>query len=177
MSIQTLSFKGIELPVTEWEERLWSRVVKGERDECWEWKGTRNQKGYGTFAIRINGKQIRFIVHRLSYALEHNHDPGKLFTCHRCDNPPCVNPHHLFLGTARANNLDAFRKGRNQVVGAYAKCGEDNVRSLYTREQVAEMRKLANEEGWGVPELRAEFGGSRGGVHAILSGANWKNIA
>jgi hypothetical protein len=170
---ELFTFKSVTLPRSEWEKRLWAKVTKS--DGCWEWVGTRNQKGYGTFVIRINGKQIRFIVHRLSYALAIGKDPGPLMVCHVvCDNPSCCRPDHLKLGDAKLNNNDAFRKGRNKVVGHYARenVGEKNPTSRYTWPEVHEMRRLS-ELGWSDTQLAEKFGGSRGGVWAITNYVNW----
>lgn len=75
---------------------------------CWVWNGGRRQKGYGFF--RIAGKRVR--AHRFSYELFVGKIPADLFVLHRCDNPPCVNPLHLFLGTAADNYHDMVSKGR-----------------------------------------------------------------
>lgn len=89
------------------EQRFWAKVRVGAADECWPWTGARAH-GYGR--IRTIGK--RFCrAHRLAYALAHG-DPGPLLVCHRCDNPLCCNPAHLFLGTVQDNNLDRDAKHR-----------------------------------------------------------------
>lgn len=70
---------------------------------CWEWTGYR-EKGYGRFRGQL--------AHRIAYKRATGRDPGSLFVCHVCDNPPCVNPEHLWLGTNRDNQSDASIKGR-----------------------------------------------------------------
>lgn len=76
--------------------------------QCWEWILTKNNQGYG----RIWFDKKLWLVHRLSYFLHIGDFDNKLYVCHRCDNPSCINPKHLFLGTAKDNSQDMLKKGR-----------------------------------------------------------------
>lgn len=89
--------------------RFFSKVEKRDTG-CWEWVGQINKHGYGVFSVLA--KPIT--AHRFSYSLHHGKDPADLLVCHTCDNPKCVNPEHLFLGTVLDNHRDMDRKGRRR---------------------------------------------------------------
>lgn len=91
------------------EERFWSKVAISGPDDCWEWQRGRFTQGYGQF--KAAPRQSPSKAHRIAWLLTHG-DPGMLSVLHRCDNPPCCNPAHLFLGTAGDNVQDMLRKGR-----------------------------------------------------------------
>jgi hypothetical protein len=88
------------------EAKFWDRVVKS--DGCWLWGGGRSENGYGAFYW--HGKQTG--AHRVAYELVHGSIASDMLVLHKCDNPPCVNPDHLFLGTPQDNMTDKTIKGR-----------------------------------------------------------------
>lgn len=89
--------------------RFWALVAKREDDECWLWKGRRNASGHGRF--RLAGK-IHY-AHRIALSIDGQDITGGL-ACHTCDNPPCVNPAHLYLGTHKTNADDCSSRGRRR---------------------------------------------------------------
>lgn len=95
--------------------RFWSKVRR--TDSCWEWTGhIEPRTGYGKIKCRIPGDSQRkvHLTHRAAWRFSFGEIPPGLFVCHHCDNPRCVRPDHLFLGTARDNGLDKMLKGRHR---------------------------------------------------------------
>ena len=91
------------------EQRFWNHVEMRGPDECWEWKSRRHKSGYGRFMIR----EKEFKAHRKAFEFANpGVDIDGWLVCHRCDNPPCCNPKHLWRGTSRENTLDCRMKNR-----------------------------------------------------------------
>ena len=96
-------------------KRFESKFTKGEADDCWEWEASKHERGYGYFYTSHYYSQRKMdFAHRFSYHLYNGIKPTeKDAVCHKCDNPKCVNPNHLFLGTHKDNMRDMVNKGRN----------------------------------------------------------------
>lgn len=135
---------------------FWRFVKKS--DGCWLWTGT-FRKRYGFFSI--GGKEIA--AHRFSYELHNGPIARGLWVCHKCDNPPCVNPSHLFVGTARDNSHDCLKKGR---IGRHPKLTWDQVHLIRRLYPAITQRKLADQ-----------FGISQSQVGAIVRHRFWKEAA
>lgn len=91
------------------EERFWSHVRIAGDDECWEWRAARDDNGYGRCGFM--GKTL--LTHRVAFLISNGFLIDEMFVCHSCDNPPCCNPKHLFLGTHADNMQDMVSKGRD----------------------------------------------------------------
>lgn len=89
---------------------FWARVARRGPDECWEWRGSRNAKGYG----QVTNQGADRIAHRVAYEIAKGAIPSGMMVCHTCDNPPCCNPAHLFVGSNADNIRDKVAKGRSK---------------------------------------------------------------
>ena len=151
---------------TPWEERFWSKVDRRGQDECWEWTACCNHLGYGT--LKIDGEAV--LVHRLAYKPHYGDIPDGLCICHHCDNPPCVNPGHLFLGTYADNNNDAAIKGRTTIAP-----GEQNRNAKFTKTDIRAIRKLyAN--GQRAASLARQYSMSPTNIRDIVTRRTWRHV-
>lgn len=144
------------------EERFWKYVDRP--DGCWNWKGGK-AKGYGALSIG-RGK---ISAHRFSWELHNGPVPDGMFVLHSCDNPACVNPAHLWLGTNQDNMTDKMEKDR----GNWA-IGEDNGRAKVTEETVLKMR--ADYPGKTQKQIADEHGVSQAQVSQIVRRKTWTHI-
>ena len=95
----------------DFEHKWLFSKASGDPDGCWNFTGHKDRLGYGK--VKFRGK--RFLAHRAAYMITNGHLPEGLLVCHHCDNPSCINPQHLFLGTNYDNTMDAVRKGRKFI--------------------------------------------------------------
>ena len=161
----------------KWRTRFWAKVDIRASDECWPWTASTRRGGYGQFTISY-GPNLP--THRTAYALTHGPIPRGMCVCHRCDNPPCCNPSHLFLGTRAENNADRARKGRNGDASTSgfrtnAPRGEKNVKAKLTEAQVLEIRRVV-ANGTTQAEISRQYGISSGAVSFLVRGINWKHL-
>ncbi len=143
---------------------FWSRVAKG--GECWLWTGSKTSAGYGQFGPGGT-------AHRRSYEIHKGPIPAGMFVMHSCDNPPCVNPAHLSLGTSTDNNRDMVSKGRSRGRAGH---GTLNCNAKLTPEKVVAIRRLA-AEGRDQREIGRQYGISQAVVWHVFHRKTWKHVA
>ena len=174
-------------------DRFFEKVVGGKGIHCWEWGSGRNSYGYGAFAI--NGQN--YAAHRVSYVIYYGIDPGEMLVCHACDNPPCVNPQHLWLGDNQSNQRDASSKGSasrgrwghrtknlfptwikriDAVGGRERQHGDDHGSSKLMSWQVEEMRKLYEGGNTTYKTIAQKYGVHLNTAYFAIQGRNWAHI-
>ena len=144
-------------------------------DGCWNWNKSLTIKGYGKFGgIRVNGKSNWKIAHRVSYELFYGEIPKGLFVCHTCDNPKCVNPDHLWLGTNNDNVQDMIRKGRKHIPTSESVSGEKNPNSRLKLKQVQEIKFFIKEGNKTLKEIADLYSVTGTLIWRIKDGRAWK---
>lgn len=149
---------------------------------CWHWTGTMNAYGYGMFSV---GKR-NYAAHRYAFQLANGIDPAGFCVCHRCDNPPCVNPAHLFLGTTQDNIADKLSKGRQRGPAAgvehFSKLRPEGVKrgsqlpqARLSENDVRRIRELYSN-GQTQTSIAAEFGICASNVGKIVRGQGWGHV-
>lgn len=160
------------LPIFSQEERehnFWAKMHLAENG-CWEWKGPINRAGYGWLAWHCpECPKRRMLTHRIAWTLVNGEIPVSTpYVLHKCDNPPCCNPSHLFLGTQKENITDMINKGRQVSTRG---CERKNV--LLSPQKVIEIRDLRIRKGLMHKELAAMFGVSRATINSVLNWHKW----
>lgn len=149
--------------------RFMMNVTIGKPDECWEWEGGKTGS-YGQFAWRDAGN----LAHVASYKLfvghiSKRHGKNKLFVLHTCDNPSCVNPKHLWLGTDQQNMDDMVRKGRS-----LHRYGANAPSAVFSAHKVKKIRGLYASGKYTYKQLAYKTGVSLGYIWNLVNGRNWK---
>lgn len=141
-------------------------LMTNKTDQCWLWIGKRDENGYGRFGNFLEKKQER--AHRVSYFLFKGEISNGLHVCHSCDNPSCVNPNHLWIGTNDDNIRDRHKKGRDPL-----KPGEENIAAKLTLKEVKKIRKLYIKNEYGYKRLGKQFSVNWRTVADIIKNKTW----
>ena len=154
--------KGLPIDLSYFLERSSPEPNSG----CWIWMHARNWKGYGV--IRTGGKTVR--AHRVAYeCATGKRAPQQADVCHRCDNPTCVNPGHLFVGSRSDNMKDCSAKGR--LLTPFLK-GEECPASKLTAEQVRSIRRDNRSQ----RKIASTYGVDKGTIAHIKNGKTWRSV-
>lgn len=145
------------------KERIQAKIFLADNG-CWEWLGAKYWTGYG----RIVADKVHYSAHRASYMLYVGEIPDGMVVCHKCDNPSCVNPEHLFLGTKADNSSDMVRKVRSAR-------GEKNAKAKLTEDQAREVLNL-RKMGATLDALAKRFGVTKAAIRFLVTGRNWKHL-
>lgn len=148
------------------EQRFWEKVDSRSPEGCWNWTAYRNRKGYGSFAVEAG---LRIQAHRFAFALT-TPIPDGMSVLHHCDNPSCVNPSHLFLGTNSDNVADKISKGRQASLS-----GELNPRAKLTQADVVRVREM-RASGSTYSEIGKRFGVTRATAFDVCQ-RSWKHFS
>lgn len=158
-------------------KEFWSKVNKDgsipthmpHLGKCWEWLGSKHYRGYGD--VRWNGRKDK--AHRAAWQIVNGDISDGLCVLHKCDNPSCCNPKHLFLGTQKQNAEDRESKNRGNRINV---TGEKHGMHKLTDKQVNEIRQRYAAGGITQRKIAAEYGVKQGTICDIVRRANWKHI-
>ena len=150
---------------SEFESRFWSKTDR-TAEGCWQWNGYKLPHEYGTFAVARC--QMR-LAHRVAWELTNGEIPEGMRVIHSCDNPSCVNPEHLRLGTAKDNTRDMLTKWRHAH-------GERHPKTALTEEQVLAIRSLRMSSDLSYAKIGNRFGVSATSVYKIVRRTRWVHI-
>lgn len=157
------------------EQRFWAKVDVRGPDECWEWQGATTAAGYGKLWGGVDVGTTIQATHVAVLLATGEPVPAGMQVNHSCDNPPCVNAHHLSVGTQTANLLECVSRGRHRPHRGGAK-GSRHGHSRLTEEQIPAIRARYAQGGISLKRLGEEFGVSFGAVQRIVAGKGWTHV-
>lgn len=146
--------------------------IRNRSEGCWLWDGSKNHKGYGTFSMGKDGMDRTVLAHRFAWESENGPIPDGMCVLHRCDNPSCVRPDHLFIGTDADNAVDRDSKGRG---GGKKRRGVSNGRTHLTDDDVAAIRRRFRS-GEFQRVIAASFGVAQTTISRIVREEVWNHV-
>lgn len=178
-------------PQTDFATRFWAKVRKAGPDDCWEWIASRHTWGYGQIGTPGSSKPI--YAHRVSWEFTHGAIPDGLFVLHSCDNPPCVNPRHLHLGT-HDENMAEMRERKRGVEGAKRRFrehpethprhidptpsqGENNPAAQLTEDAVRNIRSDYSTGQYRYTDLALKYGVSLPAIAKVVTRRTWQHVS
>lgn len=160
--------------------KLLSNIKIVESTGCWEWQGGRDKpplKPYGN--LYTGGSECVIKAHRFSFALFKGEIPKGVLVLHKCDNPPCCNPAHLFLGSHKENTQDMFNKGRQHVRAGVKRpdmAGTNSRNAKLNDESVRKMRSMYVPHVFGCHRIAKLFGVTKATAMKAIRGESWSHV-
>ncbi len=151
--------------------RFWFHVRIRGIDECWEWRASKSNNGYGYFVLRLEGSGFwkTFRAHRVVWTIANGPVPSGLLVCHHCDCPSCQNPHHLFIGNHVDNMHDRDHKNRQA-------CGERQGNARYTEQEIRNIRSRYAAGGISQYALARAYGMDQSTVSSVVRRKLWAHV-
>lgn len=167
-SLDTLCKFGSKQGMTP-RQRFWEKVNKVDDNECWEWTAYTNACGYG--AMELSRKSV--LAHRVSWVIHRGPIPDKMCILHSCDNPACVNPSHLFMGTRSDNMLDMWEKGRQ---GDRNVSGSSNPSAKLREGDIVNIREMYRSGKHTIESIARLFPVSPSQIYNIVIYKQWRHV-
>jgi hypothetical protein len=145
-------------------ERFYEKFLVRPKTRCWIWIGSRNKRNYGQMSTRRGCSPVH--ASRVSWGLHYGEIPRGMFVLHRCDNPPCVNPEHLFVGNQKENVADMLRKRRGLV-------GQKNGQAKLNVDEVLAIREMSGKS---QQQIAQQFGINQQQVSKIRLRKRWAHL-
>lgn len=145
------------------EQRFWEKVQKGPNEnDCWIWTAAKRGQNLDYGVLKVSVEEGDVAAHKFSYELHNGPVPEGMLVCHTCDNPPCVNPAHLFTGTHRDNAIDREKKHRSSKHGLQKLDDKSAKEIKYSTLSQCKLSKI--------------YGVSRATIASIQKGKTWRHI-
>lgn len=157
-------------PVSD-KNRFYNYVCLPDENGCMNWKASRRDFGYGAFSL-YKGKSIK--AHRFSWMIFNGDIPKGMHVLHHCDNPTCIAPNHLYLGTDKENARDRIKRNRHSPPPI--RCGEKNNKSVLTANQIIEIIKLINDGDLNNSQIANLYHVTSRNIDFIQDEKTWKNL-